>query len=162
VCPAIHKNALAVAGQEFEDLDAPRRVRSFASLSSDELGKRLAFVNWVKLYANALYAHALAEAERGRPPAGFKLVEKAARRKWKDEAAARDYFVKTYGATNALRLETITAIEKLVGKKAFAVTEERFVSKSSNGLKLVPSSANGSTVHALEFDDLDETEENND
>lgn len=157
-CPALHSKALAVAATEFEVIPAGDVKKLVMDLSPDELAKRLQFMTWLKLYAGALYAHALAEAGHGRLPPGFKIVDKRARRKWKDEFAARGTIVAHYGSTNTLKLQTPAQVEKLIGKKQFKDFAYLAEAKSS-GVKLVPSASKGTALTALDFEPLDDEED---
>ncbi len=156
-CPELHKNALMVAGDEFEVLEKGgihTPLPEPSCLTSEELGKRLTFIAWLQVYAGGLYTYAMREAERGRCPEGWKLVEKRARRKWIDEEKARGEIVQSWGATNTLQLKSPAQVEKFVGKGKFSTYAERLVKAESSGLKLVPASDKAKAVACIEFEDL--------
>ena len=58
-------------------------------LSDKELAKKLFFVDFIKGWIKRVEEHAFKEAVAGRPPPGWKLVDKRAQRKWADPDGAQ-------------------------------------------------------------------------
>jgi hypothetical protein len=75
--------------------------------------------NWL----NAIASYMLKEALNGKIWPGLKLVEGRSNRKWSDEARVKET-LKAFNFTDeqilTIKLQGITAIEKLLGKKQFA------------------------------------------
>ncbi len=67
---------------------------------------------------------------------GFKLVEKRATRKWKDEQAAFELLRADPRLVTDPELRSPAQVEKIVGKKKFAAIAEQFVEKTSSGYTL--------------------------
>ena len=92
-------------------------------------------------YAEALRKFAYAEAEHGRTPPRYKLVDKIARRKWKSDGEAEAqldmFFDDIY---EPRKLLSPTKLEKKFGKKKMKKILEPLVDKVSSGMTLVPES----------------------
>lgn len=84
-----------------------------------------AFKNWIE----GVEAYALAEALKGREWPGLKLVEGRGKRSWKDEDAVVTKLMEHGYETDQLykkpELKGITDIQKLIGKRDFAVWLEK-------------------------------------
>lgn len=91
VCPALKGQALAVAQAEFGQPPAPH------TLTPEQVAYVLERADVVEEWVAAVRKFALAEAELGRAPPGFKLVHKRATRKWAadDDAVAERLALET-------------------------------------------------------------------
>lgn len=138
VCPAVHGIAQRLAKQQF----TPALSYDPAALS--ETLRWLPILEaWIKQTREFAYG----EAQHGRTPPGWKVVDKQAVRKWRDEAAAKAALIKFGVAETDLYepQEFLSApkIEKVIGKKAFAKLledheKENLVVKESSGSTLAP------------------------
>jgi hypothetical protein len=131
ICPELSKKALAVAQTEFSPA---------FSYSPEKLSETLAKLDMLEGYAKSVRAFAYAEAEHGRCPPGWKLVDKRATRKWRDENEASKIF-RTFLGMDAVEMsvKSPAQIEKLLPKdqKKFVAEHSVYV---SSGLTLVPDS----------------------
>lgn len=144
VCPEMRQKSLALAQAEFAD-SGSISVPEPETLSSEQLGSILREVNIIEDWCRRVMEHAHAEATAGRMPDGFKLVDKRASRKWKDEALAAQSIPLLTGIGGAdlysePKLKSVAQMEKTVGKKEFAAIESRLVVKQSSGTVLAPES----------------------
>jgi hypothetical protein len=133
-CPKLFEEAITGAG------DDP------SALSPAELGERLRRADVLETWIKAVREHAYAEAQAGRTPSGFKLVDKVARRKWALEdpvPALRAIYGGVLSGTDLYDHTPVgvPAFEKLCkaqgldfGKAASAID------KTSSGTTLVPES----------------------
>lgn len=100
---------------------------------------------WIKNAREFAYA----EAEAGRVPPGYKLVEKVARRKWRDEGLAASKLIQgEWASPDQLyeqKLISPAAVEKLVGKANCYVLDDLTV-KESSGHTLVHDSDKRSAI----------------
>lgn len=146
ICPALAERATAMARLEFSPAVPYEPAKLKLALDSREFMKA-----WVK----ALDEFAYAEAMAGRlpPEVGYKLVEKRATRKWRDEKAAADTMVLNGLAPDLIYEEPAVRspaqIEKLIGKKGFVALAEH-VEKKSSGYTLAPESDNRPHVRVLD------------
>lgn len=77
ICPALRDQALTVAQNEFSvSPPAPE------SLTPAQVAEVLEKADVIEAWIKAVRGHALREAEQGRPPPGYKLVQKRGTRKW--------------------------------------------------------------------------------
>jgi hypothetical protein len=86
MCPALHKNAITLAKEQFSPA---------APFQSDKVAEVLAWLPTLESWIHAVREYAYREATRGRVPKGWKLVQKRARRKWKNEIAAAEQLLKS-------------------------------------------------------------------
>jgi hypothetical protein len=145
-CPALatceerERASLAIAMDQFGNMTEP------TSLSGADLADRLAKVDELKGWCEAVVAHAHEEATQGRKIPGWKLVAKRAIRKWKDDADATDALelVLPRGQLfEAPKLKSPAEIEKLVpgsNKEKRAKFIEPLVERKSSGTVLAPES----------------------
>jgi hypothetical protein len=131
-CTALQTQALAVAQQEFSPL---------LSYDPAALAEALQKLPMLEAFVKQVRAFAYSEAEQGRCPPGWKLVQKRATRRWRSEDEAKSYLLETVKLTPDDILESAlkspAQIEKFLsrdGKKALA---ELIVAESS-GLTLAP------------------------
>jgi hypothetical protein len=130
VCPKVREKALAIAKEEF----SPQM-----SYDPEKLSKTLAALPVLENFVKSVREFAYAEAEQGRIPPGFKLVEKRAMRKWSDEKVVQQFLDNNF-ANSTIRecytnpeLKSPAQVEKVVGKDKL---NHLMVSESS-GLTLV-------------------------
>lgn len=109
--------------------------------TDDELGALLTRAKDLAAWANDLQEYALAAALEGRPLPGWKAVEGRSTRAWRDQDAAFEA-LRQQGYDDALLYErrplTLAAVEKLVGKKAFADQMAAYVTRPRGKPTLVP------------------------
>lgn len=110
-----------------------------ATLTTDEIADVLARIPELTKWASDVQDYALSKALEGERYAGFKLVAGRSIRKYTDETAVADA-AKAAGYRDIYRqqLLTITAMEKLMGKKAFAEILGDLVVKPEGKPTLVP------------------------
>jgi Protein of unknown function (DUF2800) len=114
-CPALREHALATAQTEF---DTP------ADLSPDEIGALLDRAEMIELWLRALRAHAHAELEAGRSITGWKLVQKRAVRRWRDEEWTSTALHELGVAdTDMFTLKSPAQVEKVLGKRKKAIAD---------------------------------------
>ncbi len=132
VCPEVHKNALAIAKEEFSPA---------LSYDVDKLAHTLNWLpvleDWIKNVREFAYGEAL----HGRTPPGWKLVAKRATRKWRDPDKVGEVIHERTKLPNRLIYETDvkspTQIEKLLDKSKKSLLEDLIVAESS-GYTLAP------------------------
>lgn len=131
-CPELTKNAIETASQEFGvGID----------YNPGDLSEALAKVPMIKQWIKSIDEFAYGEAQAGRIPPGWKIVEKRGSRRWRDDQQTIAFF-KEAGLTDAqifetLELKSVPTIEKLYGKKNMKELEELIVVESS-GTVLAP------------------------
>lgn len=133
-CPAVKKYAMELAQADFSvvPVDAPPAPESLSlEVAADILRQAPILEDWLA----ALRARVERELMAGRDVRGWKLVDKRATRKWKDEAE----FVRV-GADLVYEqvVRSPAQVEKLIGKKQFALAYASLVEKKSSGTTLVP------------------------
>ncbi|MEY9976540.1 DUF2800 domain-containing protein [Lysinibacillus sp. RC79] len=134
-CRARADEALETAKAEFADdgsieLDTPEP----ATLSDTELAEILFVVDDIEKWCKDIKAFALDQALNGTSYEGFKLVEGRSNRAITDEAKAVELLLEKGGVKEddiyaPRKLQTITNLEKKVGKKAFAEILEGVIVK---------------------------------
>lgn len=112
-----------------------------------ELASVLSKLDMIEAYCKNIREFAYREAEAGRPAPGYKLVEKRATRKWKDDPAlvfdlaeALDVPVADLRESKLKTLGDIEAMAPGKNKKERAAFLEPFTVKESSGYALVPES----------------------
>lgn len=134
-----------------------------AELSSGEIADALARIPELTKWASDVQDYALSQALSGEHYAGFKLVAGRSIRKYTDEAAVAEV-AEAAGYTDIYKqqLLAITAMEKLMGKKAFAQILGALVIKPEGKPTLVPSSDKRQEIHVdSAADDFTETRDTN-
>jgi len=129
ICPELSKKALDVAQTEFSPV---------LSYDPAKLSETLNKLEMLEGYAKSVRAFAYSEAEHGRCPPGWKLVEKRATRKWRDEDEVVEAFTDKYNLWDS-KLKSPAQIEKIIPKELRGLVDELSISISS-GLTLVPDS----------------------
>lgn len=146
ICPALATKALAVAQTAF----APTQTYDPVKLSEtlDRLPLLEAFIGQVREFAYG-------EAMHGRLPPNYKLVQKRATRKWKEDSGIGKYLSKVltksediaacYTPPQEAQIKSPAQVEKVLPKKAHAGLQE-YVTAESSGYKLVHSNEPGEPI----------------
>lgn len=133
VCPALEQKANEAALIAFKPVPT-------ALMDAEKVGKALALADDLETWIKAVREYAYSEAKAGRPPAGWKLVEKRATRKWKDPRTAAQAIETLFNVSHEQMFETKLKsppqIEKVLGKQ-FGLLADHVVAESS-GDTLVP------------------------
>ena len=123
ICPALVEQTNALAKMQFGQ---------GLSYNPAKLSLALKMIPGIEAQIKAIDAFAYQEAEAGRCPPGFKLVDKRGTRKWKDETAAEAAFIKLAPKRADIyepkALKSPAQMEKVLNKK---VVEEHTVLLSS-------------------------------
>lgn len=131
-CPAIAKKAIAAASQEF----GPG-----LEYEPGELSEAMERIPMIMQWAKSVQGFAYSEAQAGRIPPGYKIVEKRGSRKWRDDQKAINELlalgVKEEMIYEPRELRSVPSIEKVYGKKNMKELEELIVMESS-GTTLAP------------------------
>lgn len=111
-------------------------------LRPDNIGEVLKLIPMIEQWATAVKDHALALALDGNTPEGFKLVEGRSMRVITDPAALADALMSGGFPAESIykprELQTITSLEKLVGKKQFSALAEPYIEKPAGKPTLAP------------------------
>lgn len=131
-CPAIAKRAITDASKAF----GPGLEYEPGELS--EILERIPMISqWIKSVNEFAYS----EAQAGRIPPGWKIVEKRASRKWRDDQQTieelKNLGMKEEDIFEPKILKTVPDIEKVYGKKNMKELED-FIVKESSGTTLAP------------------------
>lgn len=133
VCPAIHTKAIALAKEDFGPLNK--------TYDAERLAQVLNWIPSLETWIKNVEEFAFNEAKNGRCPPGYKLVDKKATRKWRDETEASKIALslnlKQAFETN---LKSVAQLEKTIEKDKFKTFFEEHVVKESSGTTLVPES----------------------
>ena len=133
------RNTCRARAESFLEL-AKMEFQPPALLSDEEVAEVMEKADDLSKWANDVMAYAQAEAiENGKHWNGYKLVEGRSVRKFSDEAKV-EVAAKEAGYTDIYNksLITLTAFEKLMGKKTFADVLGQYVTKPAGKLTLVP------------------------
>lgn len=134
ICPEIHSKALVMAKEEF----SPTLSYDPAKLTQ-VLNWLPALESWIKSVREFAYG----EAEHGRCPPGWKLVQKRATRKWRDEKEAEKFILDSLKIDKedafSSSLRSPAQIEKLL-KKADKEKLASVIVAESSGFTLAPES----------------------
>ena len=145
-CPAIEKATSEIVAASFDMLEPEK-------YSLAQIAEFLEKAPLVEARISALREFAYQRACAGETIPGFKLVDKRATRRWRDEEAARKQFDKTPGAMTEPELRSPAQLEKLLGKKRFAHYAD-LVEKQSSGHTLVPDTDNRPSVATAQLTDF--------
>ena len=142
ICPALEKNATAMAVQAFTPP---------APTDAAELSRRLRMIPAVEAYISALREYAYQEAEAGRAPPGFKLVPKRAVRRWNPDVTATTLALE-FGCGPERFLSTPELLTPAKVEEQFKVKGDRealatYVERVSTGHNLVPVEEPGEAVN---------------
>ena len=133
------RNTCRARAESFLEL-ARMEFQTPALLSDEEVAEVMEKADELSKWASDVMAYAQAEAiENGKHWNGYKLVEGRSVRKFSDEAKV-EAAAKEAGYTDIYNksLITLTAFEKLMGKKTFADVLGQYVTKPAGKLTLVP------------------------
>lgn len=139
ICPTNRDAALADALTEFSTDELV--LQPIDALTPAQRGQILRAADRIFNWVTAVQEYEHANAMRGDPPEGFKLVAKRAVRKWKSEDDAKVCLLTALDDPEAMyekKFVSPAKAEKLVGKKIFAAWEPDLVVKQSSGTNLVP------------------------
>jgi hypothetical protein len=128
-CPELEKRHHALVAQDFDSLP---------SVAPQKLATALAAIPLVKERIKAIEEFAYAEATRGVEIPGYKLVDKRATRKWKDEGEVRLALGDRAEAFDPPSLKSPAQMEKTLGKPMYTKLCAPFVESKSSGTVLVP------------------------
>lgn len=143
-CPQLHGQAQEAARMEFASVADSAAV----PIDGDKLAKALGMIPALKAWIKRVDETAYAEAEAGRCPPGYKLVEKRATRDWRDQGAAIE-FLQKQGFKDEIIFEprvllSPAKLEKIEGLKPKTVKGTKsgpldaFTVRESSGHTLVP------------------------
>lgn len=139
MCPKLYESAQAAAQFEFED--ATLAENSNASLSPDELGRRLDLAEKVEAWIGAIRGYAYNEAIAGRMPAGRKFVAKRGRRAWKDASLAMSQALRAFDVSDNDLYDrkpiSVAQFEKVIGKAHAREFVDAYAEMKSSGFSLV-------------------------
>lgn len=145
-CPASHK-CVELKSRALECVKSP--FTPALDYDPEELSKVLKRIPEIEAYIKAVDSFAYSEAVAGRPPPGFKLVDKRATRKWTEEDPVYKTIYKNSKLKHAdiftEKLRSPAQVEKLLTKEEFALLTS-FISQVSSGQALVPDSDNRKQV----------------
>lgn len=114
------------------------------TLSDEEIGNILTRAKDVAAWLKDLEAYALSATLEGRPIAGWKAVEGRGSREWNGGSDAAFEQLQSRGVAEAMLYErkpvSVAALEKSLGKKAFAEVAEGLWAKTPGKPTLVPAS----------------------
>lgn len=133
-CPAIEAETHALVRADFHVLDPE-------AYSLTQIAEFLEKIPLVEARLSAIREFAYQRACAGEQIPGWKIVDKRATRKWRDEDAARAWFTHADCYTEP-KLKSPAQIEKQLGKKNFAEINQSqdLVVKESSGKTLAPES----------------------
>jgi len=132
VCPALRSNALTVAQDDFG------AIRSVHDLTPEQIGDYLEKIPLIEEWIKSLRSHAHSTLEAGTSVPGFKLVEKRAVRKWKNNEEVLDWAASENLEDEEIyekKIKSPAQMEKLVGKKN---VPDDLITAVSSGLSMVP------------------------
>ncbi len=129
-CPELHQMAVVLAKEQFSP--------DF-SYDPDCLSKTLLWLPVLEGWIKSVREFAYGEAQQGRVPPGWKLVQKRATRKWRDELQAGEVLLANFGNEEIFSrtLRTPAQVEKLLKDK---VAVDVLVEFKSSGYTLAPES----------------------
>lgn len=131
ICPALKEKSLTLAAQSFTSL---------APYDSQKLAATLSMLPTIETWVKGVREFAYREAEHGRPPPGWKLVDKRANRKWREDIN-QDNLARNLGLKQPeifeSKLKSPAQVEKMLSKEVKKVFDQ-FVTSESSGKTLVP------------------------
>lgn len=135
------------------ELEGFEAIQDPAALTDEQLGDWLKKLQGIAQYAKDLEDYAQQRLLDGATVPGYKLVEGRSVRKWTDQAAAFEV-LRADGYDDAVLYTrepiTLTAVEKMLGKKRFAQIMSGFVRRDPGPPKLADESDNRPEYHNLE------------
>lgn len=130
-CPAIEKEMHAIVAADFSPVALER-------YSPTQIAEFLTKAPLVEAAISSVREFAYQRACAGEEIPGWKLVEKRATRKWKDEEKATHELKGIPGTMKEPELRSPAQVEKVLGKKKFATLTADLVEKTSSGVTLAP------------------------
>lgn len=137
VCPEQANESLAIAQTEFGEVPAPPAPES---LTPDQITMVLEQLPILEAWAKSVRSYATEALEAGLEVKGFKLVDKRATRKWRDEAATVEWAEDAGVAQEDIYEEKVRSpaqLEKKLGKRKKMIPTELII-KASSGVTMVP------------------------
>lgn len=130
-CPKLHEKAMVAATTHFSPINE--------TYDPEKLSEYMNLIPKIETWIKAVQSFAFEEAKAGRVIPGYKLVEKRATRKWKDESTLEKSLV---GYVNEMsmyetKFKSPAQMEKLLPKEQRHIIEELTL-KESSGYNLVP------------------------
>lgn len=162
VCPDLYKVAQEACELEIQDDDSSE-ITDY--LDCDEIGRRLRLLEPLQHWISGIKRYARAEALRGRPPTGYKLVRVKGRRKFVNpEQVMQEASIKYAIPEDRLFTKkplSVAQFEKLGGRGALKKSIEKFIEghleAATRAVSLVTESDRREAVEPdidLEFADL--------
>lgn len=129
-CPALRKQALAVAATYFEPDTGEAKIGNLPTeMSPEKLAETLDMLDMLENWIKAVRAYAHSQAENGIEIPGYQLVEKIGNRKWKDDedALAVSLLSPEVGLSEDeiydRKLRSVASLEKVLGAKRKGLIE---------------------------------------
>ena len=149
-CPALRQLALEDAVTDFIAEPEP---------NPETVAKWLDVVGTVETWCKRVREFAAAEAKQGRVPPGYKLVDKKAIRRWKDDGQVEQTLrivmeLEDDQIYQPSKINSPAMVEKIVGAKTFRSLLP-MVTKQSSGLVLAPDDDPRSAAVSAPADDFD-------
>jgi len=116
ICPQIYNQQQEIVKQDFSKIKGTPQLTDPVDLTPGKLAQILAFEDLMGDYFKSVRAFAKRELEHGRKVPGYKLVQRRANRKWKDESAVADLFVGWEEQIYTKKLLSPAQLEKKLGK----------------------------------------------
>ena len=168
ICETKRTHMFEMANAQFEDLETGGvkvHLLPPSEMSDQDMSNLLEHLEQFESWKKAVVAYAHLQCEQGREIPGWKLVQKRAYRKWKDEDAAREMLeIMAVEPFQPPKLRTPADVEKfLPGKnpkerKAFM---DRFVEAKSSGTVLARADDKRPAVKASADDQFEEVGDGN-
>lgn len=154
-CPALMEKAMVTATQDFSSL---------TSYDPTKLAETLTLLPVMETWIKGVREFAYREAEQGRVPPGWKLVDKRATRKWRDDvntdSLARNLALKPPEIMEH-KLKSPAQVEKMLGKEAKQIFNQ-FVTSESSGKTLVQNSDKRAPAKERAVEEFEAIPENKD
>ena len=146
-CPSLQAKAQEVSKLEFGPT---------MSYSPEQLAETLNWLPILEGWIKSVREFAYGEAEHGRTPPGWKLVQKRATRKWASEARAIEWLKNEHKLLDDemydFKLKSVAQLEKSVFAKDYIPLE--LITKESSGYTLAPESDGRPAAKASAADDF--------
>jgi hypothetical protein len=141
ICPKLQEAALEAGRAHFQDLT---KAEMRHLLTPEKLVKALALLPQLESFISGIRELAYSELQAGRPVPGWKLVQKRATRRWRDEKDAEKFFRENFPQVTDLlfekpSLKSVSQVEKALTKKLHSRFKD-LVEPVSSGTTLVPRS----------------------
>jgi hypothetical protein len=164
-CPVRRKASLAAAAETFGEVGDELTLTPPDELSDERLALVLKEADQIGNYVKAVQEYAHAQACAGKPPKGWKLVAKRARRKWVDPDVVEDELAMLGANPDEIyepqKLRSPAQLENLFpgkNKKLRQQAMAHLVEAKSSGTNLVPENDPRPPVKAEAADEFGEVE----